>query len=114
MAERHLRVWILVLGSTSASLSTADMSLPNSPVSLLLSRLRDENHPPQQATSADAPSADVTGALTLVCVGRWEAWNALQVGDLGLLEDCSDGHAALCSEEVVLEAAARVHGKRSG
>ena len=28
LAERHLRVWILVWGSTSASFRTADMSLP--------------------------------------------------------------------------------------
>ena len=56
VAERHLRVWILVWGSTSASLSTADMFLPSGPVRLLRSRLRDEDHPPQQieiATSAD-------------------------------------------------------------
>ena len=39
MEERHLSVWILVWGSTSASLSTADMSLPEL-VRLLPSRLR--------------------------------------------------------------------------
>ena len=61
VAERHLRVWILLWGSTSASLSTADMSSPKKPVSVLLLRLRDEDHPPQEATSADATSADVTG-----------------------------------------------------
>ena len=46
-----------------------------------------------------------THQRTLVCVGRWEAWGALQVGDIGLLEDCSDRHAALCSEVIVIEAA---------
>ena len=62
VAERHLSIWILHWGSTSASLSTADMSgLYLEPVRWLLSRLRDEDHPPQQAASADAASADVTG-----------------------------------------------------
>ena len=55
LAGRHLRVWILVWGSTSASFRTADMSLPLL-VRLLPSRLHGEHHPPQQieiATSAD-------------------------------------------------------------
>ena len=42
VAERHLRAWILLWGSTSASLSTADMSLSKGMVvSQFLSRLRD-------------------------------------------------------------------------
>ena len=45
VAERHLRVWILVWGSTSASLSTADMSgLYTESVRRLWSRLRKRIH----------------------------------------------------------------------
>ena len=54
LAGRHLRVWILVWGSTSASLSTADMSQPLL-VRALLSRLRERiihlSRPPQQMLS---------------------------------------------------------------
>ena len=45
----------------------------------------------------------------------WEAWGALQMGYLGLLEDCSDRHAALFFNVALLETAARVQDKvRSG